>query len=185
MEQETVSIIAQFSAAAGTIALAVMAIWGDRVRALIAGPKLELDLKDTKGDLIVRNDGRNTYYYHLDVMNKRRWSPARSSRVFVVAIQKKSADGTYHHLSHVAPLPLVWSHQRFHEFAPTIGMDDSCDLGHLDQDDDRFHLELLYKPNNFEGQLVKGESMRVSIRASAHNGEMKIPLVLEISWNGE
>lgn len=181
----TISTIAQVFVALGTISVAVLAIWGEGVRAWIAGPKLELELNDAKGDLIPYGDGRKTYYYHLKVRNVRKWSPARSTRVLVVGMQKQRADGTYYPVSHVGPLPLKWRHQQFHELAPTIGPDDVCDLGHLDQDADKFHLEMLYQPNNFAGHVAKGESMRVSIAASAHNGEMKIPLVLEISWDGE
>lgn len=185
MDQNTVGTIAQIGAAIGTIAVAILAIWGDGVRALVAGPNLKLELYDPKGDLTVRQNGCKTYYYHLKVRNERKSSPARSTRIFVVEIQKKSADGTYYYLPHVAPLPLVWTHQRFHEFAPTIGPEDRCDLGHVDQGADRFKLELPYLPTNFDGHLASGESMRVSIKALAHNGEMKKPLVLQISWNGE
>ena len=185
MTQILIATIAQIGAALGAIAVVILLIWGEFFRRFFAGPKLELELRDAKGDLIVRGNGTKTYYYHLKVTNARTWSPARSTRVLVVEIQKKSADGTYYPESHVAPLPLVWSHQQFHELSPTIGADDVCDLGHLDQGAERFDLELLYRPNNFAGHIEKEESMLVSIVVSAHNGEMKTTLVLEISWNGE
>ena len=185
MDSDTVSTVAQIFAALGTVSVAILAIWGEGVRAWIAGPKLELELNDAKGDLIPYGDGRKTYYYHLKVRNVRKWSPARSTRIMVVGIQKQSADGAFYPESHIAPLPLRWSHQQFHELSPTVGPDDVCDLGHVDRDADRFQLEVFYWPNNFAGHVKKGESMRVSIVASAHNGEMKHPLELEISWNGK
>ncbi len=184
MTQDTISMIGIVVVALGTVVIAILAIWGDLFRRIFAGPLLDLELFDTKGDLINRNDGGNAYFYHLKVTNRRTWSPARSTRVFVVAIEKKSADDEYYHLPHVAPLPLVWAHQQFHELSPTIGPEDRCDLGHLDEGADKFELEVLYWPNNFDGRIARGESMRVSISAYAHNGGMKDPLVLEISWDG-
>ena len=136
MDQDTlstISTIAQVGAAVGTIAVAILAIWGDFFKELLAAsPKLELELRDTKGHLIPLSDGRKTYYYRLRVTNVRKWCPARSTRVLVVRIEKRHADGMYYPVPHVDPLPLKWSHQRFHEFAPTIGTADVCNLGHLD-----------------------------------------------------
>ena len=38
-------------------------------------------------------------------------------------------------------------------------------------------------PNNFLGYITAGEAMRVTLVASAHNGNSE-PLVLEVSWDG-
>ena len=185
MKPEVVTAIAQVLAALGTIAVAVLAIWGDKVRGALAGPKLTLALRDVRGNLTTRANQKRTIYYHLKVTNHRRWSPAKFVRVLVTAIEKKRADGTFFPEPLVAPLQLTWAYPGFHELLPTIAVQDICDLGFLDEDSQRFMLPLYIVPNNFRGFVEPGQSMRITIRASAHNFESKKPLGLEISWDGQ
>jgi hypothetical protein len=184
MEVPVINAIAQVFAAIGTVAVAILAIWGDKIRAAIAGPKLQLQLRDTRGNLTTRADQKKTIYYHVKVTNKRTWSPARYVRVLVTGLEKKRPDGTYFPESLVAPLQLTWAYPQFHELLPTITTNDICDLGFLGEDAQRFNLSTYVIPNNFRGYAAPGESLRVQIIASAHNFESKSPLILEISWDG-
>ena len=181
---DVINTIARVFAAIGTVSVAVLAIWGDKIRAAIAGPKLKLELRDTRGNLTFRANQKSTIYYHIKLTNKRRWSPAEHVRVLVTGIEKKRPDGTYFPESLVAPLQLTWAYPQFHELLPTIATNDVCDLGFLDEDAQRFNLSLYVVPHNFRGYVKPNQSMRVSIVASAHNYESKSPLVLEISWDG-
>ena len=184
MNLDVISTIAKVFAAIGTVTVAILAIWGDKVRAAIAGPKLELELQDARGNLTVRDNQKKTVYYHIRLTNKRRWSPAKHVRVLITGIEKKRPDGTYFPEPLIAPLQLTWAFPQFHELRPTIATSDVCDLGCLDEDAQRFTIPLYVRPNNFRGYVEPGQSMRVSIVASAHNYESKSPLVLEISWDG-
>jgi hypothetical protein len=182
---ETVEILAVAFTAIGTVAVAVLAIWGDKVRDWIAGPKLQLALRDAHGDLNTRGNGTRTIYYHLTVTNQRSWSPAKAVRILVVGVSKRRPDGTYFPEAVIAPLQLTWAFPEFHELFPTIATSDTCDLGHLDEGAGRFALSTYITPNNFRGHVASGEAMRVQIIASAHNFHSARTLVIEVSWDGQ
>jgi len=56
----------------GTVGAAILAIWGEKFRNLIAGPKLEFTAYNFCGDLTVRREDSRTIYYHVKIENKRR-----------------------------------------------------------------------------------------------------------------
>jgi hypothetical protein len=184
-EQNPQASWVQVVQALGTLLVAVVAIWGEKIRAAVAGPDMRLTLKDPAGDLTVRGNGKRTIYYHLQVSNRRTWSPARNTRVVVVDIAKKRPDGSFIAETPIAPLQLTWAFQEFHELLPTIATQDVCDLGFIDEDSQQFELSPYVRPNNFSGFVEGGQSMRVSVIVSAHNYESTRPLVLEVSWDGK
>ncbi|MGA2145044.1 MAG: hypothetical protein ABSH49_08780 [Bryobacteraceae bacterium] len=172
-------------AAIGTIAVAILAIWGDWFRSVFAGPKLELSLRDPLGDLNSRANGTRVIYYHITVTNTRTWSAAKAVRLMVVAVDKLRPGDTYlpEHLA--VPIQLNWAFASFHEQFPTVVQDDICDFGFLDQGAARFELALYVRPNNFKGYVAANETMRVSIVASGHNVQPSKPLVIEVAWDGK
>ncbi|MGE3473842.1 MAG: hypothetical protein AB7O28_26110 [Vicinamibacterales bacterium] len=185
VESSVIETAAAVLTAVGTVAVAILAIWGDKLRAWLAGPKLALSLRDARGDLTTRADGRKTIYYHVAVSNDRSWSPAKAVRVLVVGVAKRRPDGTYYPEPVVAPLQLTWAFPQFHELFPTVVTSDTCDFGHLDEDAARFTLATYVTPNNFRGHVEAGQAMQVHLIASAHNVDRTKPLVLEVSWDGQ
>ena len=170
--------------AVGTLAVAILAIWGDWIRDRVAGPKLELALRNDHGDLNPRNDGTREIYYHIAVNNRRRWSPASAVRLLVVGLARRRPDGSYLAEPLVTPLQLTWAFPTFHELFPTVAVSDTCDFGAVDESSGRFRLSTYIFPNNFRGFIEGGEAMRVTVVAEAHNGRSE-PLVLEVSWDGQ
>jgi hypothetical protein len=179
----TVEILASVFTAIGTVVVAVLAIWGDWFKDRLAGPKLELSLRDPRGDLTQRNDGKREIYYHLEVTNRRSWSLAQQVRVIVVGLAKRRPDGEFFPESMILPMQLTWAFPTFHEMLPTISKNDICDLGFVTEGAGQFRLSVYIWPNNCRGFLNAGEAMRVKIVAMAHNGQ-STPIVLEISWDG-
>ena len=178
------SEIAQAAAAIGTLIIVVLAIWGDWFRTRFAGPKLRTYLRSERGSLTTRTNGVKTVYYHLVVVNDRRWSPARNVTVKLTGIESKAADGSYRQEALTHKLQLRWGHAEFHEISPTIGDDDKCDLGFLDEGSGKFVPVLYITPNNFAGYVKKGESKRYTIDIAADNFHAKRPLVIVVSWDG-
>jgi hypothetical protein len=170
--------------AIGTVAVAVLAIWGDWFRARLAGPRIRLALRDARGDLTVRANGKKTIYYHVIVTNQRTWSPAKAVRILVAGVSKRRPDGTYFPDPVIAPLQLTWAFPEFHDLFPTIATYDTCDFGCLDENSGRFTLSTYLTPNNFRGYVARGEAMRVDVIAAAHNVQSIKPLLLEVSWDG-
>ncbi|MEA2051366.1 MAG: hypothetical protein U9O90_00840 [Euryarchaeota archaeon] len=184
MESSTFYLIIQVFIAIGTVAVAILAIWGEKIRNWMAGPILEFKLHNARGDLTTRQDGQRTIYYHVKIENKRQWSLARRVRILCTAISKKAPDGSFVQESLIAPVQLTWVFQSFHELLPNVATDDICDLGFLDENSNQFWLSLYIRPNNFRGFISANEAMRVSLIASADNFTSKSPYVLEISWDG-
>jgi len=185
MINPTLYLTVQILIAIGTIAVAILAIWGGKFRDWLAGPKLELKLHNVHGDLTTRQDGQRTIYYHLKIENKRPWAPARRVRVLCTAISKKAPDGSFVKERLIIPVQLTWAFPSFHELLPNVVRDDICDLGFLDENNKQFILSLYIYPNNFRGFVLSNEAMRVSLIASADNFTSKSPYILEVSWDGK
>jgi hypothetical protein len=64
----------------GTIAVAVLAIWGDWFRFNLAPAKVTLDLHTPDGDPALFSTGTRAMFYHLKVINQRGWFRPNSTR---------------------------------------------------------------------------------------------------------
>jgi len=185
MAQLDPHMITQIIVAVGTLGVCILAIWGDWIRSHITGPKLELELHDPSGDLTTRQDRRRTLYYHVKIVNKRQWAPARRVRILCDWISKRVSDGSFVRQPLIIPVQLTWAFPTFHELLPTISKDDICDLGYLDETGNQFRLSLYIYPNNFQGFVNANEAMQVGLVVRADNFTSRSPFVLEISWDGE
>lgn len=183
----TVDQTIQLAVAIGTIAVAVLAIWGERIRLLLGlGPELSLTLLDPQGELInMASEGGSatpTRYYHLRVTNKHRWAQATNVRIVITALARPVADGTLANQPLSGPLQLMWRFSNFHPLFSIVGPDDICDLGFVARGG-RFTLTPYVVPNNFRSVLEPNQRMQVEVRAIADNAESK-PLCVDISWDG-
>jgi hypothetical protein len=181
---KVIEVIAEAFTAIGTVSVAVLAIWGDFFRYKFAGAQLELSLNDPRGDLTPRTNGTQSYFFHLKIRNRRLWSPARDVRVLLERIARRRPDGSFLTASLVYPLPLVWTPMEVGDFQRTIADIETCDLGFLDQNADRFRLSTLVTPNNFQGYVRANDAIHVRIVAAGQNATLSKPLFLEIAWDG-
>jgi hypothetical protein len=180
-----VAILAELLTAIGTIAVAILAIWGGYFKARFAGPQLELSLTNSQGHLIPFGNGNKAYYYHLNVTNKRTWAPAEAVQVLVTGIAKRGPDDRFREEPLVFPHQLVWTPAELIIPYRLIVDTAKCDLGSLNRDNDRFMLATATKSNTFRGYVDFNEAIRVQVRVSAQNVRPVRPLVLEIAWNGK
>ena len=176
--------LAQWASAAMSAVVAILAIWGDKVRSRLAGPQIELSLRAGQGDLNFRADGTRALYHHIVVRNRRSWSPAKEVRLLIVGLAKRGPDGTFFPELLVAPLQLTWAFPGVHEQLPTVAVTDTCDLGVLDEHGAQFRLTPYIIPNNFRGSVSAGEAIRVQVVASGSNFSSRKPLNIEVSWDG-
>jgi hypothetical protein len=174
------TLVVQALAAAGTIAVAVLAIWGDRFR---CKPRLQLELVDEVGTLTHDNDRRQGRYYKLRVTNGRSWAPARNTRVVLRSVHKPAANGALVPFPVSGPLQLTW--QWLVPQYPTLGAgEETCTFAHLIQGEPRLAISVYNPvPNNFPGFLGANERMVIEVAAVCDVAESP-PLFLEISWNG-
>jgi len=177
----------QIAVAVGTVAVAILAIWGDRVRHLFGlGPRLHVSLDDPEGEsiAIAEGAGRSTpaRYYHIRVKNSHRWSQATNVRVVIVGLSRPAADGTLAPQPLSGPLQLMWRFSAFHPNYSTVGPDDIADLGFMKKGK-AFILTPFVTPANFRGSLARNERLQVVVQATADNAESK-PITIDVNWDG-
>jgi len=69
---EILTIIIQALAAIGVLLIAILALWGGWIKYKFFGPKLDVSLYNTEGDLTYITDGTPGRYYKFLVNNKRK-----------------------------------------------------------------------------------------------------------------
>lgn len=180
--------VIQIAVAVGTVAVAILAIWGDQVRHIFGlGPRLHVSLDDPEGEsiAIAEGGGRSTpaRYFHIRVRNSHRWSQATNVRVVVVSLSRPAADGTLAPQPLSGPLQLMWRFSSFHPNYSSVGPEDIADLGYLKKGSP-FTLTPFVTPANFKGSLSRNERLQVVVQAVADNAESK-PIAVAVSWDGE
>ena len=164
----TLDQIIQIAVGVGTIAVAILAIWGDQIRHRLGlGPRLTLLLDDPLGELIDISEGTGirtpARYYHLRVRNSHGWSQATNVRVVITGLAKPAADGSMVPQPLSGPLQLMWRFSSYHPSYSIVGPDDICDLGFLKRGQN-FVLTPYVFPNNFAGSLGGNQRMQVVSR---------------------
>jgi hypothetical protein len=185
MECSTINLIIQGFIAIGTIAIAILAIWGEKIRNYFASPRLEFSLYNARGDLTTWQNGKKVIYYHLKIKNKRQWAPARRVRILCTAISKRAPDGSFLPERLIIPVQLKWPFPDRSDSLKNIIKEEICDIGFLEEHAKEFKLALYIYPNNFQGTISANEAMRIDLIASAENFESKSPYSLEIVWDGK
>ena len=175
-------MFSQWAVAAGTIVVAIVALWGHIIRARWFGPKLRIALKNPKGEVSMFSDGVVSRYYHLRVLNERRASPAHNVRVVIKALYRPNADGSMSQSPLSGPLQLAWQFQGSNPQFQTIGAESTCDLGFLRQGEP-FNLSALFRSISFDPTVQQGQKAIVVLMALSDEGESN-ELKLEIAWDG-
>jgi hypothetical protein len=167
---------------AGTIVLAVVALWGHIIRIRLLGPKLRIALKNPKGEVSMFSDNVVSRYYHLRVWNERRTVPAHNVRVVIKTLYRPCADRTMSQITLSGPLQLAWFFQGLNPQFQTIGAESTCDLGHL-RKGEHFQLTTLFHHISFDHTVKKDQKIIVILLALSDEVESN-ELKLEIAWDG-
>lgn len=171
---------ASLIAAIGTVLVSIMAIWGEKIRHIFACPMLELRTLGF-GTETRFGDGKPALFYHLELINKRTWAPARNVKILCKQIAKKLNNETRFKVEETnVPLQLTWSPMEFHQITPTVVKKDRLDLGYIV--DKEFRLRTYAVPNNFRGFISAGQTLRISLEISADNFYSKEPQVYTITF---
>ncbi len=179
--------IAQWASVITSAFIAVLAIWGDRIRYRLSGPRLSVSLLSADGEVTTLTGGNLSRpvpvrYYHLRVTNNHRSAPARRVRVVIAGLARTASDQSWAVLPLSGPLQLHWQFPGSSPQFPDVGPDHTCDLGSV-VSPTGFTPALYITPNNFQGTVGARERIRLEIRALADNAESE-PLFLDISWDG-
>jgi hypothetical protein len=205
-------IITNWLIAIGTIALAIIAIFQDKIRSWLMRPKLDVLIVVSPPDChkttlaSVTQDGRVTgkadcYYFRIRVKNSGN-QRAELVEVFAAELLKQQADGSFKKMESFLPMNLFWTHIKRPFFdAISPGMEKHCDLGHviepakramfgrednpkLDIPADKtiFSFDLVVQPNTMSHLIPQGK-YRLALQIAAANTE-PIKKTLEITLTG-
>jgi hypothetical protein len=179
-------MVSQWAVAAGSIAVAIVALWGHVIQARWFGPRLRVALKNPKGEVTeIRDSFVVSRHYHLRVWNERRrtsTSCAHNVRVVIKEIYRPNADGTMSQTPLAGPLQLEWRFQGFNPQFQTIGAESICDLGLL-RKGEPFTLSTLFRHFSFDPNVQARQKVIVVLVALSDEGESN-ELKIEIAWDG-
>jgi hypothetical protein len=179
--------------AAGTVAVAALAIWGQGVRAAIAfRPKLKIERHDSlRGHPVPLSwapDGIKTpaasFYYHLRVTNLRTWLPVRDCRVLLVGIDRRGPDGRFHSVEFPVPLQFIWAPEKAEEIYVRVTKRRVFDFGRIIKDRGFFEPRLMTYPISFNGHVRSGEAVRYHLEIDAATYVSTHAKIVEVAWDG-
>lgn len=180
-----IEIAIQALIAIGTLAVAVLAIWGEWFRGILAPPKLKIVPHTLEGSLTQLTNGPPAYFYHLRVENERPWAIAKNCRVLLRALHKRGPDQQFHPLPFAVPLQFVWSPSEAMPTVINISKEQVFDFGLLPNGADHFRPVLYSYSNNFQGCLKAGEALRYSLEVVGDGFAWSQFQVFEVAWDGK
>ena len=168
---------------AATLILAVVAVWGERIRQWWARPRLRLLLDEPNLTPITGTDKKG-WYYQLRVVNERKTSPASNTQVRLTKVFKKGPDVSWQERHFSGPVQVLW---RWPDQIPqyaTIGADQHATFARLLKGADAVELCLYFTPNNLETRISAHEPTRLHFIAVSDSAESE-EFVIEVAWDGQ
>lgn len=184
MTEGQINLLLEIAGLLGTFLVVALAIWGDWFKDKFASPILELRLKSSRGFLINFRNGQKVHYYHLAISNRKSWVTAKNVNVVLTSVMRLE-NGVFKAEPLAAEVPLTWANQEYTSLNQTLGKNPlTCDFGYLAEQGVQFIPTLHFYPNNFNGYVTKGETIRYALELRADNYKANKPLVLEVFWDG-
>ena len=177
--------------AVGTIAVAIVAVWGHWFKAKFFPTRATLEPQNLRGIVTHFTNGPDVIYYHLKVVNKRPYFPLRNCRVLLVAIARRGSDMQFRPEPMPVPYQLMWAPAETMPALTSVHAEQAVDLGFLTKPDasgaDRGHFRpaLYVGPDDFEGCGGPNEAVRYSLRIEADGAATARQSVVEVAWDGQ
>lgn len=189
----TSKLVIDILVAVGTLAVAVMAIWGEKVRSWLAPPKLVIQPHTPRGSptrltnqgTIDPSGGQRVMYYHLKVVNLRPWLTVHNCRVLLKGISRRGPDGRFLAVPMPVPLQFIWANEGDTSQRVTVTKENVLDFGWLIEGAERFNPLLYLYSNDFQGYVEMGQAVRYHLEIDASNFVSPRPQVFEVAWDGE
>jgi hypothetical protein len=197
-------ILAEWLAAIGSIAVAVVAIFQEWFRRLVFRPNLKLSAhvgRPAAEKFKWEEIDTDVYYFRLEVTNEGS-AAAETLQVYVAGVKRRRKDGIYEEVSRFSPMNLVWAYTKREPTLPLLlaGMPPRlCDFAHISDPRKRSQtneslpgigpeeaalaLELEVQPNSLTYLLEPG-TYRLSLKLVASNHSPR-DYILEVEFPGK
>jgi hypothetical protein len=181
--------IADWLTGIGTLAVAVVAVWGAELKAWLHPPKAAIEVQNLLGEYTHFGDNRPVVFYHLKVVSRRRFAPLRNCRVLLAALWRRSKAGRFEPAPMPVPFQLAWAPSESTPALMTIQSEQPFDLGFLrsptTEEVGRFQPALYHLPFDFRGFVLAGEAVRYALRVEADGMVDGHTRLVQISWDGQ
>jgi len=180
--------------AAATLAAVVVALWGDKLKALWFKPNLQLDLVSTAGEKtrtyvtpagggqVSTHDAR---FYHVRLRNGARWPKASQTQVFLLRVHEPGPGDTTN-VTWSGEMPIRWAWAELHPLQRTLGPEAICDLCSVIENAGLFIYPIVVSPalDSFRHTpMGRRRDMTLVLQARATEGESAITS-FRIAWDG-
>jgi hypothetical protein len=170
--------------AAGTWAVAFMALFGDRVRSWLFKPKLSVVPEGLSG-LVKHGEGHMARYYLVSARNPTRFPMAHNAQLVLTRVEQPDAAGKPY-LAFNEILPLAWQRDPTGRLLTrTIGPKAVADLFFV-QDDGLLQLPITpaVTPNHFPAVHKGNTTLWMTLQAVADEADSP-PVRFRIDYNGQ
>jgi hypothetical protein len=178
------NLFIQLLTAIGTIAVAVIAIWGDWIKTKLTPPRLKIIALNTRGELTKFSNGTRVIFYHLKVINSRPWTIANNCKVLLKAVSKELPSGQFQNQPLNTNPSFIWTPAEITPQAIYLAKEQAFDFGFLQENGQEFRPVLNIIPNNFQGFVKANQKIRFSLQPYADNYISEKYQVFEVAWNG-
>jgi hypothetical protein len=165
-----------------TLSAVIIAIWGERIRQLWTKPKLKVEFDEPT--LTSHTDGKEGWYYHLQISNNRKSSPANNVRVLLYKVFKKGPDGLWRERKFSGPVQVMWRWPQHMPQYTIIGPDEHSTFACLREDSHSIQLRLYWIPLNLDPDIGPNDPTRLEFKAVSDTAESDTR-TLEIAWDGQ
>jgi hypothetical protein len=180
--RELMKVLIEAIGAFGTLAVAILAIWGPWVRSKLAPLSLTLTL-DPEAEPVVYSNRTQAMYYHLRVINRRPWLPAENCRVVLVGFSRRDSSGNFQPARMAFPCQFTWAPVEFNPIVITLHKEQVVDLGYVEDKATHFIPRFYATPFNFQGFVGPNEAIRYQVQVTANDYVSSI-YVIEVAWDG-
>lgn len=175
---------AQYLAAFGSISASIVALWGVQLRQYMFPPKLVLSLLDPEGVDTVDKNPENPVvrrWYHLKVVNPRRFLPVHNVRVYALKFELL---GAVNCIVWEGMIPLTWRHEAKFEAGTSrdLGYGAEVDLFSIRSGVD-LKICTSFDSHGVGRPLKAPVHMRVTVQARGLEADSNV-ITVEIGWEG-
>jgi len=172
--------------AVGTIAVAIAAIWGDRLREWLNPLKARTEVHNVRGKKeFAPPEGGTLIFYHLKVVNGTHWRALQNCRVLLTEIQRKHPDGSFHIDPFPVPRQFFWAPSELSPAAASFTKERIFDFGVLRFSDATFRPTLLPQGGELHANVAAGEAVRYRLKIVADNFDQPGGQLFEVAFDGK
>ena len=164
-----------------TILIIIIAIWGESIRQLLSKPKLKIHLSEPNFNITM--DKRKGWYYLIQVLNRRRTSPAQNVRLLLFRVLKMAPDSSWKEQKFSGPTQVMWQWPQITPPYTTIGPQEFSTFCALLENSNQIELRMYWFPNNLKKTIAPNEPTRLEFKAVSDKAESNT-ILIEIGWDG-